>query len=103
MTVLFGSGSEFLVCKVETCDKNVTHVYLRNVQLGLSEQTTLMWTDDQIFTTARFEPFSQLLAMRMQASKSDHEQDFQVIMKSTSLAAWAYMKSPFFYLSYKMC
>ena len=94
--MLFESGSEFLVCKVETCDKSVTHVYLRNVQLGLSEQTTLMWTDDQIFTTARFEPFSQLLVMRMQESKSNEELDFELIKKSTSLAAWAYIKSPFF-------
>ena len=58
MTVLFESGTEFLVCKVEKCDQGVTHIYLRNIQLGLGDYTTMMWTDDQIFTTARYEPFS---------------------------------------------
>ena len=95
MTVLFESGTEFLVCKVEKCKHGKVHIYLRNVQLGLGESTTLMWTDDQIFTTARYEPFSQMLAMRFQESKSK-EEDFQLIKKSTSLAAWAYLKSPFF-------
>lgn len=55
--ILFEAGSEFVVCKVEqtndVIDGNksatVTNIYLRNVQLGLSSQTTMLQTDDQIF------------------------------------------------------
>ena len=62
-----------------------------------------MWTDDQLFTTARYAPSSKLLALRMQEAKTHELQDFQLIQKSTSLAARAYLESPFFILAYKMC
>ena len=49
-TVLFQSGSEFIVCKVE--EKNgMTNIYLRNVQLGLSQGQTILWTDEQSTTS----------------------------------------------------
>ena len=34
-TVLFPSGSEFIICKVDKDDQGMTHIYLRNVSLGM--------------------------------------------------------------------
>ena len=65
--VLFPAGSEFLVCKVEQIGDQ-KHIYLRNVQLGLSEQTTVMWTDDKLFGHL-FYKYERTLGLRMQSSK----------------------------------
>ena len=53
-TVLFPSGSEFLVCKVTEEEdplekgKMLTAIYLRNVCLGMSKNQTFLWTDNNI-------------------------------------------------------
>lgn len=45
-TILFTSGTEFLVCKRIQVDQ-VTHVYLREVAIGLQKNVTL-WVDHNI-------------------------------------------------------
>lgn len=57
-TVLFPSGSEFLICKVShqndaNTGQQKTDIYLRNVCLGLSRGETFLWIDD-MFTSSRF-------------------------------------------------
>lgn len=47
-TVLLPSGSEFLVCKIEDDESGVKHVYIRNVQLGLSKTSTVLWVDENL-------------------------------------------------------
>jgi len=74
-TVLFPSGAEFLVCKVEekideASKKRSTHIYLRNVELGLGQQTTVMWTDDQLVSSYSYAPFKNLWAYKTQRSKN---------------------------------
>lgn len=49
-TVLFPSGSEFLVCKVEMEGQGANaqyKIYLRNITLGLTQNQLILWTDDQ--------------------------------------------------------
>ena len=44
-TVLFPSGCEFLVCKVEKLDNGkIMHVYVREICLGLSNP--VVWLDE---------------------------------------------------------
>jgi len=47
--VLFSSGSQFLVCKREVID-GMTHVYLREIELGLSKNVVLL-CDDKVSTS----------------------------------------------------
>lgn len=54
-TVLFPSGSEFIVCKVakeknQLTGKEIDAVYLRNINLGLCQGETFLWTDNNIST-----------------------------------------------------
>ena len=50
-TVLFPSGSEFLICKVvkeeKENGKTEHHIYMRNICLGMSMQQTILWTDER--------------------------------------------------------
>ena len=43
-TVLFKSGREFLVCKIEQKD-DILHVYIRQIELGWG-QNVVFWVDE---------------------------------------------------------
>ena len=45
-TILFHSGSEFMVCKMEI-ERNVRHIYLREVLLGQGNNVVL-WLDENM-------------------------------------------------------
>ena len=45
--ILFKTGSEFLVCKVEDI-QGILHVYIRQIELGWG-QNVVFWLDDHIF------------------------------------------------------
>lgn len=61
-TVLFASGQEFLICKVERLDK-MTNIYLRNVTLGFSNSQTYIWTDESN-STMKFAQCERMLSYR---------------------------------------
>ena len=46
-TILFHSGSEFMVCKMEI-ERNVRHIYLREVLLGQGNNVVL-WLDENMY------------------------------------------------------
>jgi hypothetical protein len=45
--LIFPSGCEFLVCNVEKKGK-YTHIYLREVELGLGASHSALWLDPKI-------------------------------------------------------
>lgn len=96
-TVLFKSGEEFLVCKVEK-KAGMTNIYLRNVTLGLSQQQTVLWTDN-LSTSTQFVQPERMLNYRIQNQVKLKDQDFQLVLKTNSLTTRAYLDSIFFYLS----
>lgn len=49
-TILFASGSEFLVCK-RTEDGDKINIYLREIKLGLNKNP-ILWCDDKIHDSA---------------------------------------------------
>lgn len=51
-TVVFLPQSQFLVCKKEVRDQ-VTHIYLRELQLGFGKHVTL-WLDDTVYNTRNY-------------------------------------------------
>ena len=51
-TILFRSGTEFLVCKREQVG-DVLNVYIREINLGFGKNVVL-WCDDSLFTNDNF-------------------------------------------------
>ena len=97
-TVLFGSGTEFLVCKkVFNKEKNRYDIYIREVQLGLG-QNVILWTDSNMFKDGgeNEENIAQLI-------KKCWSANIKIILKSSSKTAWAYIYSEFFRISINIC
>lgn len=92
--VLFNSGTEFLVCKVEQ-KGNIKHVYVRNINLGFSNQHTVLWVDDQVFSTRYAKYFAWINRARVKKDSQDR-QDVQYVTKSFSIVAQAYIQSKLF-------
>lgn len=97
-TVLFNSGSEFLVCKVEKDGDEKYNIYLRNITLGFTNNQTILWTDDSCGSN-KFINLNRMLNYRTQFRTEQKDQDFQVIFKSNSLFSRAYMDSAYFLIS----
>ena len=73
-TVLFPSGSEFMVCKVDLKD-NVKHIYLRNIPLGLkNEATVVFWVDEKVHS-GNFSAFNNLISMNKRKMAESSRQD----------------------------
>jgi hypothetical protein len=105
-TILFPSGSEFLVCRVTEEKSPVTAqplkaIYLRNIVLGLTESQTFLWTDSFLADT-KFVNYERMLNYRIRKQKEIYDQGVQLIQKSASIFARAYLQSPFFYLSLRL-
>ena len=79
----------------------MTNIYLRNISLGMSQGTTIFWTDADV-VTHKFTQVDRMLSYRIKMQKEKIGQDYQMIQKTNSLFAKAYLESPFFYLSLKM-
>lgn len=96
-TVLFRSGTEFLVCKREQRG-SVLHVYLREVNLGLGKNVVL-WCDDGTKETSFLKVHDWIRTKSYQDKESFQT---QYVFKSQSLIAKAYCRSQFFILALQM-
>ena len=76
--VMFPSGAEFLICKVEKrsdAGRDMIDVYLRNVSLGLSPGgETFFWLDDEKFNPVTFSDFDCMLSYRYKKMESTEDQ-----------------------------
>lgn len=79
----------------------MTNVFLRNIQLGFTGSTTVMWIDDQIFTS-KFLKYDKWITLTKRRKVEVDRQDVQFVMKSMTTSAWAYFNSRFFELALKM-
>jgi len=97
-TVMFRPNSQFMVCKVEkkadNNDGTKVEVWVREVQLGLS-QCNVLWIDENIFTGDNEDQFSSWVRYNC-----DHL-NIKLIMKTSSKSAWSYINSQAFRKSVK--
>lgn len=78
-TILFPSGSQFLVCKREIVE-NQLHIYLRQVNLGLGH-SIMFWADEKVFGF----PYKKYMLWTQHAqkmAKSSFDRDKNYIFKS---------------------
>ena len=99
-TILFPSGSEFLVCKrTDDAVSGITHIYLREIQLGFAKNTVLWLSDDL--------EEAQLALFQKAQRKAEHDDvnglDMQYVFKTNSNVARAYMYSSIFKVSMHVC
>lgn len=78
------------MCKIEEAD-GVKHVYIRNVELGLSRERTVLWVDDQLFTANKYATFYYYLSRMKSEMPAQDRQEVHCILKTTSMAARAYI------------
>lgn len=64
----------------------MTHIFLRNVSLGMSRNQTIFWLDDQIFSS-KYLKYDRWINMTKKRKVSDARQDQRFIMKSMSVVA----------------
>ena len=90
-TIIFPSGSEFLVCKREQV-LDVTHIYIREVTLGLS-RNAVMWIDE----SALMDKMNNVYKFMSTAIHDDEaETHTSYVIKSSSITARSYFNSVFF-------
>ena len=108
-TILFVPGCDWLVCKVEDDPvTNIKNIYIREVNLGISGvpgtsgRDIVLWLDDRILRPAynRYHWWINDWNGRSMNPEVEHK---QVILKTHSETAMAYLQSPFFRISLNMC
>jgi len=93
-TILFASGSEFLVCKrVEKDDK--VCIFLREIKLGLNKNAVL-WCDDKITDSAMLKYWNWI---RTAAYEQENQKFRELVTYNNSMKAREYIDSVFYKLS----
>lgn len=99
-TILFPSGCEFLICKrEEDNDQEVTHIYLREVSIGLSKQSALI-VDEEVYW-----PKYNTFHKQIREAKIDDRgsQVPTLVFKQQSQLAKAYFQSKLFEKALTIC
>ena len=89
-TVLFASGCEFMVCDRSTDASGVTHIYVREIILGLSNP--IIWLDDNKNSIV----FKRIHECIQKQSQDVHLMSLQFVMKTNSIVCQAYFQSVYF-------
>lgn len=94
-TVIMPSGCEFIVCNKKV-ENGITHIYLREMQLGVGAGTkTALWIDNKVNTGM----IRQLIWMKYYEMQNKEDTGTVFVNKNSSSIGIAYLESIFFKLS----